>query len=100
MFETKKWIEEHKAPDIGGCFSVCMFDPDVIGYYTTLYDCIDSLQDAYILAQYSMKAHREGPWQLIFIFPGYNIGIENKPDLWQKAFELKERYKVKEEENK
>lgn len=75
-------------------FSVCRLDSQA-GEYIKLYDCIETLEEAYLLAQYSMKTHRTSESQLIFIFPGWNIGIEEKPEMYQKAVKLAKKYKCK-----
>lgn len=76
----------------GNTFSVCRLDTDKMEY-VRLYEFVETLEEAYILAQYSMKAHRTSYSQLIFIFPGWNIGIEEKPEMYQKAIELDKKYK-------
>ncbi len=45
-----------------------------------------------MLAQLEMS--RKTNWdELIVIFPGWNKGIKDKPDLYEKALELEAKYK-------
>ena len=65
--------------------------------YRKIHDDIDTIEDAYMLAQLEMS--RKTNWdELIVIFPGWNKSIKDKPDLYEKALELETKYK--EEEHK
>ena len=63
--------------------------------FKRLHGHIESYEDANLLAQLEMsrKSQRGEYYNLIVIFPGWNVGIENKPDLYKKALELEEKYK-------
>ncbi len=72
--------------------TVCVmhnFKPDK---FDILYEFIPTWEEADILAQYAMQ-NRADEMDLIFIFPGWNRGIDKTPELWNKAIELAERYK-------
>lgn len=70
--------------------SVCKFDSEMKGY-TVLYDCIPTIEDAELLAQLAMIEKRND--ELIFIFPGWNRGINEKTELYNKALVLANEYK-------
>ena len=74
-----------------GGFSVCLFDQYTKEGLTCLYDCIETVKEAYILAQYSMIDKR--PDQLICIMPGWNIDIKSKGEMYNQAVELSKKYK-------
>jgi hypothetical protein len=60
--------------------------------YRKIHDDIDTIEDAYMLAQLEMS--RKTNWdELIVIFPGWNKNIKDRPDLYEKALELEEKYK-------
>jgi hypothetical protein len=63
------------------------------GKYETIYDCIDTFENAELLSQLAMSNKRED--ELIIIFPGWHRGIEKKPEVYKKALELAEEYKSK-----
>ena len=53
------------------------------GKVTHLYEYIKNIEEAYILAQYSMNAHRCNSRfsdELIVIFPGTNLGLKDTKD--------------------
>ena len=78
--------------NIGHGFSVCCINKHT-NEWNFLYDCIDTLEEAYLLAQYSMGKHRKDVAnELIVIFPGWNIGIEDKPALYKEAEILSAEY--------
>jgi len=56
-----------------------------------LYDCISDIKDADLLAQLAMVNKNVN--DLIFISAGWNRGIENNPEEYNKALELAEEYK-------
>lgn len=61
-------------------------------HYRRPHTHIDTLEDAYLLAQLEMS--RKTNWNdLVVIFPGWNKGIKDKPDLYEKALELEAKYK-------
>lgn len=61
-------------------------------HYRILHAHIDTLEDAYMLAQLEMS--RKTNWdELIVIFPGWNKGIKDNPSLYEKALELEAKYK-------
>ena len=60
--------------------------------YRKIHDDIDTIEDAYTLAQLEMS--RKTNWdELIVIFPGWNKGIKDNPSLYEKALELEAKYK-------
>lgn len=60
--------------------------------YRKIHDNIDTIEDAYTLAQLEMS--RKTNWdELIIIFPGWNKGIKDNHDLYEKALELEAKYK-------
>jgi len=59
--------------------------------HTVLYDCINNIKDADLLAQLAMSNKNVN--DLIFISAGWNRGIENNPEEYEKALELAEEYK-------
>ncbi len=60
--------------------------------YRKIHDNIDTIEDAYMLAQLEMS--RKTNWdELIIIFPGWNKGIKDNPDLYERALELEAKYK-------
>ena len=70
--------------------SVCKFSSEMKGY-TILYDCIPTIEEAELLAQLAMTEKRND--ELIFVFPGWNKGINRKPELYNKALVLANEYK-------
>jgi len=58
---------------------------------TILYDCINDIKEADLLAQLAMVNKNVN--DLIFISAGWNRGIENNPEEYNKALELAEEYK-------
>ena len=56
-----------------------------------LYDCISDIKDADLLAQLAMVNKNVN--DLIFISAGWNRGIENNLEEYNKALELAEEYK-------
>lgn len=71
--------------------SVCILFED--GTFKSLYEFIPTWEEAELLAQYAMCLKRS-IGDLIFIFPGYNKGIDKNPELWKKAQELAKEYEV------
>ena len=61
-----------------------------------LYENIESYEDAALLAQYAMQNKNEN--DLIVIMPGWNQGIKNNQELFNKAKALAEKYKLEEAE--
>lgn len=63
--------------------------------FKRLHGHIESYEDANLLAQLEMsrKSQRREYHDLIVIFPGWNVGIENNPDLYEKALQLEAKYK-------
>lgn len=71
--------------------SVCVKHDDRT--YEVLYDYIPSWEEADLLAQYAMNM-KDDENDLIFIFPGWNRGIDKRPDLWEKACALAQEYRT------
>ena len=69
--------------------SVCVMHKD--GSWDYLYEFISTLEEADLLAQYAMSM-RTNETDLIFIFPGWNRGINKDPELWKKAAMLAQMY--------
>ena len=72
--------------------SVCVLHED--GSFESLYEFIPTWEEAELLAQYAM-CFRRSIADLIFIFPGYNRGIDKQPDVWETAKALAKEYEVK-----
>lgn len=53
-----------------------------------LYDCIDNLEDAQLLAQYVMKTKKS--YELVVIMPGWNMNLTDQE--MQRAVMLAEKY--------
>lgn len=70
--------------------SVCVMHDN--GTYEVLYDHIPSWEEADLVAQYAMCMRFDKVNDLIFIFPGWNRGIDKKPELWIKANCLAQEY--------
>ena len=79
-----------------GGFSIYRIEPKSEETFVNvrLYDNIDTIEEAYILAQYAMNKNRTSLNQLIIIFPGWNIGLEDTQELSYLAQYLAEKYKV------
>jgi len=60
---------------------------------TILYDCINDIKDADLLAQLAMN-NKKSVNDLIFISAGWNRGIENNPKEYEKALKLADEYKI------
>lgn len=65
--------------------SVCILRKDNSWDY--LYENISTWEEADLIAQYAMNM-RTDVSELIFVFPGWNRGIDNDPELWAKACKL------------
>jgi hypothetical protein len=62
------------------------------GTYKILYDCIETYEQADLLAQLAMCGKS---WDdLIIILPGWNKSIDRKPAEYQMAIRLAEEYKA------
>ena len=87
---ASKWLEWPYLPEPSKGMSVCKLMPHHSGGwdFKTLYEFIDNTEDAYLLAQLAMDERKDHS-ELIFIFPGHNIDIKNKPHLYDEAIELK-----------
>lgn len=87
---ASKWLEWPYEKEPSKNMSVCKLIPLGNKEYTyrTLYEFIDNPDDAYILAQLAMS-ERENTDELIFIFPGMNIDIQNRAHLIDYANDLK-----------
>jgi hypothetical protein len=62
--------------------------------WEVLYEHIPSWKEADLIAQYAMNM-RTNVMDLIFVFPGWNRGIDRDPELWTKANKLAQKYVVK-----
>lgn len=58
---------------------------------TYLYDCIETIEEADLLAQYAMYNKKD--WEIIHITPGWNRSIKNNLDEFEKALQLTEKYR-------
>jgi hypothetical protein len=56
-----------------------------------LYEHIPTWEEADLIAQYAMQM-RTNNMDLIFVFPGWNRGIDKDPELWAKANKLAQEY--------
>lgn len=70
-------------------YSVCKMDTENNNKTEILYDCIEKLEEADLLAQYAMK-NRKSYNELIVIFPGWNRGVKATPEI----LELAKKYKT------
>ena len=79
---------------IKNSFTVCILNT-YDGSYTHIYEYVENIEKAYALAQYAMNHDRHtSDGELIFIFPGSNIGIERySDDLQEKIKKWAEEYK-------
>jgi len=59
--------------------------------HTILYDCIDDIQEADLLAQLAMSNKKAD--ELIFICAGWNRGIKGDSELYSRTLKLAEEYK-------
>lgn len=60
--------------------------------FTHLYDFIDDIHETDLLAQLAMNEKSDN--ELIIIMPGENRGIKRKPEEYQAALQLAEKYKA------
>lgn len=72
-------------------YSVCKLDTNT-NTYITLYDCIENISDAELLAQFAMTKRRDFN-ELIFMFPGWNRSIDKNETEYKKALKLANEYK-------
>ena len=73
--------------------TVIKIDRSCSNEYSRLYECIETPEDALLLAQLAMCNKRED--ELIAIFPGWNRSIKKyHKDEYDKALILAEKYKV------
>ena len=82
-----------------GCnsFTVCLLYPN--GKLEHLYEYIEDIDEAYMLAQYAMQHDREKArsWRrdgLILIAPGSNRAIDRDETYYKTAQRLAEKYKA------
>jgi len=59
---------------------------------TILYSCISDIKEADLLAQLAMS-NKKSVNELIFISAGWNRGIKDSPEEYEKALKLAEEYK-------
>lgn len=59
-----------------------------------LYECISTFEEAMLLSQLAMSDKNDN--ELIYILPGWNLGIKEFPNEYKQALELAEKYKVEE----
>lgn len=69
--------------------SVCIMHED--NTWEHLYEHIPTWEEADLVAQYAMTM-RTNVMDLIFVFPGWNRGIDGDPELWIKASKLAQEY--------
>ena len=75
------------------CFSVCIKNFNTQEKYVKLYDDIASFEEAVLLSQLAMCDKKDD--ELIFILPGWNIGInKNHKEDYKKSLLLAKKYKV------
>jgi hypothetical protein len=60
--------------------------------YKRLYECIENFDEVDLLSQYAMLHKRAD--ELIFISGGWNRGIDEIPEVYEKARLLAEQYAV------
>lgn len=73
--------------------SVCKMDTNNNNKFETLYEFIESPDDAILLSQLAMSEKQDD--ELIFIFIGYNRSIKtHHKDEYSKALLLAEEYRV------
>jgi len=60
--------------------------------HTVLYDCIETIEEADLLAQLAME-NKYYTDELIFISAGWNRGIKSDSELYNRALKLAEEYK-------
>jgi hypothetical protein len=72
-------------------YSIHKTNPDY-GINICLYEFINTIDEADLLAQLAMCNKRQD--ELIIIMPGWNRGINEKPELYQRALKLAEEYKA------
>jgi hypothetical protein len=61
--------------------------------WEVLYDHIPTWEEADLIAQFAMTMKTNAN-DLIFVFPGWNRGINNNPELWVEANKLAQEYVV------
>ena len=59
--------------------------------FDTLYEHIPTWEEADLIAQYAM-CMRTNYDDVVFVFPGWNRSINEKPELWKKAAGLAQKY--------
>ena len=69
--------------------SVCIMHEDKT--WECLYDYIPTWEEADLIAQYAMTM-RTNEMDLIFVFPGWNRGINRDDKTWIKACKLAQEY--------
>lgn len=74
--------------------SVCKVN-NRTGRKIKLYEYISTFDEARLLSQLAMSNKHDD--ELVYILPGWNLGIKKFPDEYQKALELEEKYKVEDE---
>ena len=79
--------------------TVCLLYHDINGElkYKPVYEFIETLEEAELLAQYAMT--RKNFQDVAFIFPGNNRSIDKKPEEYARAKELAEKYAVELQED-
>ena len=77
--------------------SVCKINNDT-GRKQKLYENISTFEEARLLSQLAISDKNDN--ELIYILPGWNLGIKKFPNEYKKALELAEKYKVEEGESK
>lgn len=87
--EIKSFVSEQQQRAL--CLSVGVYTKHN-GEERKIYTCIDTLEDAYLLAQLAMVNKEDH--ELIVIFPGWNIGIErNHENMYERAILLASQHK-------
>ena len=85
-------MPEKKFTDCGSGYTVCIINTRT-AKIRELYGCIETIEEAYVLSQYAMSFQRKNDNELVFIFPGWNIGIQNRPEMLAYAKRLAEEYR-------
>lgn len=88
--EISKYIDENRI--YWSNMSVAVYNTST-GNYKIIYENINNLEHAHILAQLAMGTKADN--ELIIILPGWNVSIKTRhPEEHQYALKIAEKYKV------